>query len=81
MTRDQIEEQTLDAKSTIAHVDLQLKLPKGEREGEKHGRELLAERNHAKRRVKELEKWIASGLYEGRGGGVPPTAPRSSSVR
>lgn len=69
MTREQIEEQIMDAKTTIAHTELQLKLPKNEREGEKHGRDLVLERNQARKRVKELEKWIASGFFEGRGGG------------
>ena len=68
MTREKIEEQIMDAKTIIANAELQLKLPPGDRDGEKDGKKLRSQIIAAKKRKKELERWIQSGFFEGRGG-------------
>ena len=79
MKREQIEAQIKEQRETIAVVEFQLKLPQAQRDGKKTGAQLAADRQKAKRRITELEKWLASGFFIG-GGGVAPSAP-SRSVR
>lgn len=69
MTREKIEAQLKDARTEIAVIEHQLTLPRPNREGQKHGTQLNADRMQARKRVKDLEKWLESGLFDGRGGG------------
>jgi hypothetical protein len=69
MTREKIEAQIQQARTEIAVAEFQLTLPKDQREGKKDGTTLHAERQRAKKRVKDLEKWLESGFFYGGGGG------------
>jgi hypothetical protein len=68
MDRERIEEQIKEARTEIAVAEFQLTLPRDRREGQKHGTQLNAERQRAKKRKRDLEKWLESGFFQGRGG-------------
>ena len=81
MRREEIEEQISDAEEELVVIEFQLGLPKEEREGEKTGQQLARDRQACKKRIRDLEKWLRSGFFVGRGGGAPDSSHSQREVR